>query len=109
MADYLKNINLSESELEKYIIGTISPKETPLSPSMRANLANTMSQTGLTNELRSQEREEILDVTNEDLKKIGEVIENVLKDATICTIGSEPVIRKDQEKSHRFRKVRNIG
>lgn len=107
--EYLENLDLSQDELEKYIIGTISPKEVPLSPYMRASLANTMYLTGLSAQDRQKEREEILDVTNEDLRALGPVVRKVLDQNKVCTVGSMIEIDHDQEKNHRFNGVRNIG
>ncbi|MGI6109323.1 MAG: insulinase family protein [Eubacteriaceae bacterium] len=107
--DYLEQLELPQAELDKYVIGTISPKETPLSPSMKATLANTMHFTGITAEDRQREREQILDVTGEDLNALGKTVRTVLEQDRICTIGSQTAVQADQKETKRFGGVRNVG
>ena len=107
--EYLENLELTRDELDKYVIGTISPKEIPLSPSMKASLANSMYFAGLTAEDRQREREEILDVTTDQLRAFGKTVRDVLDQNRICTIGAQSAVTEDQEKTHRFGGVRNVG
>ena len=93
-ADYVKNIDISQREIEKYIIGTISSKDVPISDGAWATVMDTYYFKGLTDEDRQKEREDILKVTIDDIRKQGEMIEKVMKDAILCTIGNEEKIKE---------------
>ena len=76
---------------------------------MKASLANSMYFAGLTAEDRQREREEILDVTTDQLRAFGKTVRDVLDQNRICTIGAQSAVTEDQEKTHRFGGVRNVG
>ena len=52
-----------------------------------------------------QERNEVLNVTLEDIKALKPLIEEVLNQKIICTIGSESKVEQDK---HLFNNVENL-
>lgn len=95
--DYLKNLELSQRELEKYIIGTISGKDIPLSTQIKGEVADNLYFAGLTNEAIQKERDEILGTTLKELKSYAKMITEVLNKNIICVLGSEETITENKE------------
>lgn len=100
--DYVKALDLGQDEIDKYIIGTISAKDVPLSPTMRSSIGDGMYFRGTTNERRQKERDEILGTDLSALKDSAALIRDALDQDYFCTIGTETDIEKNRDK---FEKV----
>lgn len=97
VVDYIKNLDLSKRELEKYIIGTISSKDVPLSASVKGEIADNFYFSRVTPEDIQKERNEILGTTVAEIKSYAEMILKVLDKNTICVLGSEEAINDEKE------------
>ncbi|MBQ8417403.1 MAG: insulinase family protein [Phascolarctobacterium sp.] len=91
-------------ELDKYVIGTISGMDTPLTNTMRLDTVTTAWLKNITDEQRQQSRNEVLDVTNEDLQALAPVIRDMLSDGYVCVVGGKQLIEDNAEK---FNKIIN--
>lgn len=94
---YLENFNASERELNKYVIGTVSTMDTPLTNSMLLERACVMELKGISDEQRQKERFEVINVTNEDIKKMGSVIGDLLSEDYYCVVGSQTQLEKNKK------------
>lgn len=92
---YLRDFEADERELTQYVIGTISGLDTPLTP--RAKGARSMAAyiTGITEEDVQKERNEILSVSVEDIRKTSSMVEAVLSSQKICVIGNEDKVKEN--------------
>lgn len=97
LAAWLKTVEFPERELNKYVIGTISGLDTPLTNSMRIDRASTQYLKNVSEELRQRVRNEVINVTNEDLQKLGQVVEDMLSDGLICVVGGKQPIETNKE------------
>ena len=97
LAAWLKNVEFPERELNKYVIGTISGMDTPLTNTMRIDKASTQYLKQVSDELRQRIRNEVINVTNEDLQKLGKVVEDMLSDGLICVVGGKQPIEANKE------------
>lgn len=97
VVDYINNLELSQRELEKYIIGTISSKDVPLSASVKGEIADNFYFSGVTAADLQKERDEILETTVAQLKSHGDMIAEVLAKNAICVLGSEEAINEEKE------------
>ena len=95
--EYLKNFQADEREMTKYVIGTISELDVPMNPSAKGALALTAWFNGLTEEDLQKERDEILNASPEDIRRMGDLIQAVLEQGNICVVGSESVLEKNRE------------
>lgn len=103
--DFIRNFEADERELTKYIIGTISGIDVPRTPRMKGNASITAYLTGITKADVEKQREEILNVTVEDIRQLADIVEAVLKDENICVIGNE---KKIEENKHLFKEVKPL-
>ena len=94
--DYLKNFAASDRDMLKYIIGTISDMDIPLTPSMAGSRSLTAYFTGLTEERILKEREEVLNCTVEDIRKLADYIQAILEEQVICVLGNEALLKKEE-------------
>ena len=95
--DFVRNFQSEERKLTKYIIGTISTKDTPKTPKMKGAVSRTAYYTGTTEEMIQKERDQILNAQVEDIRALAPLIEEVLSQNQICVVGSEGEIEKERE------------
>ena len=105
-ADYVASFDADEREMTKYIIGTISDVDMPLNPSAKGARSFTAYMNGLTEEDIQKERDEILNATAEDIRKIAEPIQAVLAQDCICVVGSEELVEQNKDL---FKEIKNLS
>ena len=91
-ADFIKNIDLNEREMRKYIIGTISKLDTPKTPAMKGSAAIESVIRDVSHEDRQLARDEILATKVEDIQKLSEIIDTCMKEDNICVFGNEKIV-----------------
>ena len=92
--DYIRDFTADENEMTKYIIGTISGKDTPKTPRAKGDVSKTAYFCHVSEEMLQRERNEILEATVEDMRALAPLVEAVLDDRQICVVGSEPAMKK---------------
>lgn len=93
-ADYIENWQGDEEELTQYLIGAISELDTPKTPQDKGTFSLGGYLTGLSEEKLQQERDEILSVTVETIRSLGEHIRAFLSDDCLCVLGREDKIKQ---------------
>ncbi|MEA5074539.1 MAG: insulinase family protein [Eubacterium aggregans] len=95
--EYIASLDISNREMEKYIIGTISGRDTPLSAALWADACDTMyfNQTG--QEDLQQERDEILATTKEELRHFSEMVKSAMDEEILCVIGGEEMVEANAQ------------
>lgn len=94
--EYLEQFEADEKEMAKYIIGTFSGVDAPLTPGAKAGRSATAYLTGVTEEMLQKEREEILDATQEDIRRLSGIVRAVLKEGAFCAIGNEEKLKEER-------------
>jgi Zn-dependent M16 (insulinase) family peptidase len=104
-ADYIMNFSADERDITKYIIGTFSTLDTPLTPQSKGKRSLSMYLAGVTEEDLKKEREQVLKVTVEDIRALHKIIKAVMDAGNICVIGNEAKIN---ENKNMFKEVKNL-
>ena len=94
---YLEQFEADEREMTKYIIGTISELDTPLTPSMKGSRSLNAYFCEITEEEVQKERDEILNATCEQIRALASQIRAVLDQQNLRVIGNEQKIRESKE------------
>lgn len=81
----------------KYIIGTVSELDTPLTPSMKGQRSMAAWISGVTESMIQKERDEVLNCTVEDIQKLSEYVQAMLEDEIICVLGNESNLKKEEQ------------
>ncbi|WFB34639.1 insulinase family protein [Kiritimatiellota bacterium B12222] len=91
--EWLQNLNLSSSDLEQAIIGTIGKMSPPERPASLVAKSFFRSLIGLTHETREQFWQEILETTPQHLHAYGKAISEALqKESRICILGGQKAL-----------------
>lgn len=92
VTEYLKNFTVSDRDMTKYIIGTISNLDQPLTPVAKGDRSLNLYMNHVSKEMIQKERLQVLHATQEDIRKLAEVLEAVLAAEQFCVIGGEEKI-----------------
>ena len=95
--DYLETFDADEREMTKYIIGTISDLDTPLTPSMKGRRSMNAYFCKVTEEDVQRERDDILQAQPKQIRALAPLIRAVLKQENLCVIGNEQKIKEDAD------------
>lgn len=105
VTEYLRNFSATKRDMAKYIIGTISNMDQPLSPAAKGGRSMSLYMNHVSEDMIYKERQEVLDATVKDIRALAEIVEAVLKENYFCVIGSE---EKIEEQKELFMEVRSI-
>lgn len=95
--EYIKSFSPDERDMTKYIIGTFSALDTPMNPEAKGSRSLSAYLEGITYEQIQKERNEILNAQPEDIRRLADLVEAVLKKDSICVIGNENMIKESAE------------
>lgn len=107
IGNFLNKISLTGREITKYTLGAINVIDRPKSMSDRLELMVARYYNGLTKEDVQRERDEILSVTEQDVKEYAQLFNAVMKYGAICTFGSETKINENKPLYEQTRRLYN--
>ncbi|MGO8671101.1 MAG: insulinase family protein [Capsulimonadaceae bacterium] len=91
---YLSRLSLSDAELTRNIIGTISDLDAYQLPDARGHSAFVRALVGETDERRQRRRDEVLNTTVADLRRFGDVLQAAMPTGDVCVVGPPDAIEK---------------
>lgn len=103
--DYVKSFSADERTLTKYIIGAISEMDTPLNPSAKGSRSLSAYMSRLAFSKTQEERDQVLDVTVEDIRALAAYLEAFMSYECLCVVGNEGKIEACREM---FEKVESL-
>ena len=102
---YLRDFTVSERDMNKYIVGTMSGIDRPLTPAAKGNRSMNLYMNRVTEDMILKERNEILDAQEEDIRQLADLVEAVLRCNQLCVVGNE---EKIEEQKDLFGEVRSL-
>ena len=106
VVDYLKNFNVSDRDMNKFIIGTMSSLDRPMNPAAKGARSMNLYMNRVSEEMLRSERGQILDAQQEDIRALADVVKAMLDRKLLCVIGSE---EKIEEQRDMFLEVRTLS
>ena len=97
VVDYLKNFNVDDRDMNKFIIGTISNIDRPMNPAAKGARSMNLYMNHVSAEMIKKERKQILDAQQADIRALAGVLQAVLDAGELCVIGSEEKIEEQKE------------
>jgi len=92
-AEYIRQFDCTQREMEKYIIGTIAGLDLPLTPANKGLRADEDYIIGFTDADRQQVRDEVLSTTTADIRAYADMIQAIMSKNHYCVVGNENLIR----------------
>ncbi len=95
--EYVENFDVDERDMTKYIIGTVSEMDTPLTPSAKGRRSLISWLGDVSEEDLQRERDEVLSAQAEDIRSLAPMVKAVLKEQNLCVIGNEETLRANED------------
>ncbi len=105
LADFVRNFECSERQMNQFIIGAISDIDMPQTPATEGKANYVYYIAGATEADRQKIRDEILSCTCEDIRALAGHIEAAFRKENVCVIGSEGKINENKEL---FNEIKNL-
>ena len=106
VVDYLKNFNVSDRDMNKFIIGTMSSLDRPMNPAAKGARSMNLYMNRVSEEMLRSERGQILDAQQDDIRALADVVKAMLDQNLLCVIGSE---EKIEEQKDMFLEVKTLS
>lgn len=94
---YLEEFNPDERDMTKYVIGTISNLDAPLTPSIKGARGMSAYLSGVTEEMMQKERDQVLNATAADIRALAGIVRAILDTGSLCVVGNEAKIEANRE------------
>lgn len=95
--EYVEHFTVEERDMTKYIIGTISELDAPLTARAQGLRALNAYFGNVTEEDVRREREQILGAVPEDIRALAPLMRAILADNNFCVLGNEGALAKERE------------
>lgn len=105
ISEFVKNFDISDREMRKYIIGTISGLDQPLSPEQAGQRNAELYFRNIKPEIMQREREEILTTDPDKIRELAPLIQALMEQKLFCVVGSESAINNNRDL---FDKIYNV-
>ena len=92
--EYLEHFTADPQEMTRYIIGTVSGMDQPMTPKQFGRFSLNCLITGITAEMLQKEREEVLGITAAGIRTLAGLVRAVLAEGYLCTVGSREAIEE---------------
>lgn len=105
IVEYLERFDASEREMTKYIIGTVSNIDQPMTPATKGDRSMNLYLNHVSKEMIESERMQVLNANVKDIQALSVVVAAILKENNICVIGSE---EKIEAQRNLFKEVKDL-
>ena len=95
--DYTESFEVSERDMTKYIIGTVSSMDTPLTPSAKGARSMSAWMTGLSFQYVQKERDEVLSCGCPQIRALAPYLKAILSQNCLCVIGNEEKLEEQKD------------
>ncbi len=102
---WLRETPLPQEELNRYIVGTFASIDKPYSPAGKIDRSFNCYMNGRSFESILEDRRATLDITEEQFREAGAVLDGILAQGYLCAIGSAEKIRA---KGDMFMEIRTV-
>mgnify|MGYP000011175836 FL=1 len=95
--EYLKNFEIDERGMTRFVIGAFSELDAPLTPLSQGRRSLLSYLTGVTYEMIQEERQQALHTRPQDIKDLADVMQTALDHSYICAIGNEGKLQEESD------------
>ena len=94
---YVADFDCSDRDMTKYLIGAIAKLDAPMTPSAAGSYSFLCYLAGITDEMRQQERDEILSCDKYRIRELAPIVQSITDSGIICAVGGEDKIEAAKE------------
>jgi Zn-dependent M16 (insulinase) family peptidase len=97
MGQWLRDQNLSQDEIDQYIIGSVNRFDPPVTPAALGKLAYVRYLTGKTVEDQKAYLEQAMATTEDSIKAYADLLDKAMEEKLICVIGNSDKVKASQD------------
>lgn len=97
IGNYIDRFDADERDMRKYIIGTISSLDMPMSSATKAKVAAIRYITGVSHQTLQKDRDEILNTDISKIKSYSNMLKDIMSQNNIAVIGNENNINQNSK------------
>ena len=94
-ADFVRSFTANEKEMTKYIIGTVSGLDRPMTPSAFGKFSQVCVLKEVADEEIIKERQQVLDCTQEDIQAVAAHLDAIMKSGVLCVVGASAKLKEN--------------
>ena len=95
--NFLKEFTPDEEQMRRFIIGTISGMDRPMSPSQEGRTALQYYLSKTTEKELQSIRDGVLSITIEDIQGMADFVEKILEESAVCVYGNEDKLNSEKQ------------
>lgn len=103
--EYLENFSADDRDMTKYVIGTISDLDTPMTPSVKGARGLSAYFSHITKQMLQEERDQVLNANQEDIRALTSIVKALLDTGSFCVVGNDDKIEANREM---FGEIKNL-
>ncbi len=96
-AEFLRTFEIPDREMDKYIIGTMSHVDAPLTPKMKGCAAVDCYIRNVSYADRQRSRDQILSTGQEDIRALADLVDACMKQNCLCVFGNEEMLKEKKQ------------
>ncbi|MFT8310098.1 MAG: insulinase family protein [Sporolactobacillus sp.] len=96
-AKFAEAFDADDFEMTKYIIGTLSDLDTPLTPRGKGSMADAQYFKNITQADVQETRDNVLDTKLSDIQAFGKLLKKVTDQGLVCVLGNEGKIQENKD------------
>ncbi len=96
MGDYIRNLELSGSDLNQYIIGSIARLEPAMTSHVKGQVATSRYISNISQEDIQKTRDQVLATSLETIKSYAPILDDTMKEDYLCVLGNESKIEANK-------------
>ena len=97
VADFLRSFSPNEREMRKYILGSVSGLDHPVSNQIKAQISNGRFFSGMTQDHIQKIRDEVLSTSAADIRGFGDMVDEAMKKNCFAVVGGEEKIKAHRD------------
>lgn len=95
--EYVEHFEAEDRDMTKYIIGTVSELDAPLTARAQGARSDAAYFGEVTEEVLQKERDQILNATQEDIRALAPLMHAILEGNYFCVLGNEDALENEKE------------
>ena len=95
--EYLDTFDVDERTMTRFVVGTFSEMDAPLTPMSQGRRSLLAWLTGITYDMIQKDRTDVLQATCDDIRNLSGLLRAALEQSDLCAIGNEEKLKQEKE------------
>lgn len=107
--EYIRNFDVSDRDMVKFIIGTIGELDTPMNPAAMGLRSFSAYLSNVSYEDIQRERDQVINAKQENIRALADLVESFVKQNYLCVVGNTKQINDEKEMFDEIKNLIQVG